>query len=1007
MTGSAILSTARDWPKPVDPDRVATGFEAWHERVARIEDPALAGFARDLAAEPTGRPLLEALFAHSPYLTRCALAEIEFLRTALNTDPDVVLGQLLDGLKSQLARPRAGSGAGPGGRAEDRSALMRDLRIARRRTALLVALADISGIWCLEQVTQGLTHFAEVALDLGVAHLLADALRRGELEALPEGSDARGPLRGCGFALLAMGKMGAHELNYSSDIDLIALYDPEAVDYRGRRSVQDMFVRFTRDLVTILSTPTAEGLVFRTDLRLRPDPGATPIAISVNAALSYYESMGQNWERAAMVKARAAAGDLALGTYFLAELRPFVWRKHLDFWAIRDIHSIKRQINTHKIGFGDPLLGRNVKLGRGGIREIEFFVQTQQLIFGGRDPRLRDPDTLGALKSLARAARISETDARDLAEAYRFLRSVEHRLQMVEDQQTHSLPGDEAGLARIGAFLGFADGSAFAARLSTTLDRVERAYGALFEEEPSLSAPGNLVFTGGEAEPGTLETLAQLGFKDGPAVFEAIRSWHHGRYRATRSTRSRELLTELVPSLLEALGKTSDPDAGLVRFGEFLAKLPAGIQIFSMLHANPILLELLAEIMGRAPALAERLGRNPALLEAVLSEDFFESGISLPELRAELGRVLGDARDFQDVLDLSRRWAADRRFRVGVQLLRHAIDGRTAAAALSDIAESAVAALHGPVLDQLAQRHGRVAGADLAVLALGKLGSREMTVTSDLDLIFVYGSGDTEGVSDGVKPLDATTYFARFAQRLINALSAATAEGKLYDIDMRLRPSGNKGPIAVSLKGFRRYQLEDAWTWEHLALTRARVIVAEPALRRAIEAVIGEVLALRRDPGALAADVAEMRGKIARERPGRGAWDVKDRRGGLVDLEFVAQFLQLRHGHEHPGLLHPTPEQALLSAGSQGLIEAPRAERLAAAARRLSAVQGFLRLTVGDRFDAESAPAGLKAALAGAAGAESFEALAAALEEDFRLVRESFATLVEAPAEAAAAARAG
>ncbi|MDH3474969.1 MAG: bifunctional [glutamine synthetase] adenylyltransferase/[glutamine synthetase]-adenylyl-L-tyrosine phosphorylase, partial [Rhodospirillales bacterium] len=852
--------------------------------------------------------------------------------------------------------------------------------------------------WPLENVTQGLSDFADAALSAALAHLLGVLAARGEL--VPK--HAGGPLDQCGYVILAMGKHGAGELNYSSDIDLIAIFDPARVVYHGRKSPQEAFARLTRDLVAILEERTREGYVFRVDLRLRPDPGAMPLAISYNAAMTYYESMGQNWERAAMIKARPAAGDLALGAEFLAELRPFVWRKHLDFWAIEDVHSIKRQINAQRGGGQVTIAGHNVKLGRGGIREIEFFAQTQQLIYGGRSPDLRKPRTMDALAALAAAGRIDRQVADKLSEAYRFLRGLEHRLQMVDDLQTHSLPSDPAGLARIAGFAGFDDTAAFEAEVLRQLREVERAYAALFEEAPSLSGPGNLVFTGGEPEPATLATLEALGFKDGTRVFNAVRAWHHGRYRATRSTRAREILTEIMPNLLETLGATPNPDAALAKFDGFLAGLPAGVQLFSLLHANPSLLTLLAEIMGAAPALADHLSRNPGQLDAVLGRDFFAPTPARAALAEELQGALAQARDFQDVLDLSRRWANDRKFQVGTQILRHAAEVEESGTALSDIAETVIAGLYEPVLAELAKSHGRVPGPGLAVLSLGKLGGREMTVSSDLDLILIYQAEPDAETSDGIKPLPTSQYYGRLAQRFINALTAPTGEGRLYEIDMRLRPSGNAGPIAISLEGFLRYQETSAWTWEHMALTRARVVAGAPALKQGIEAAVREVLTAPRDSDKLLADVAGMRERIAKEHAAGSLWQVKHLRGGLVDLEFLAQYLQLRHAAEHPELLDGSTQAAFAKLAEAGLIGRSLGGRLIEATRLMRQVQGFLRLTVGGDLDESAAPEGLKASLAQATGAADLESLKARLTTTAQVVHEAFIETIEEPARVAA-----
>ncbi|MEE8227623.1 MAG: bifunctional [glutamine synthetase] adenylyltransferase/[glutamine synthetase]-adenylyl-L-tyrosine phosphorylase, partial [Kiloniellales bacterium] len=831
------------------------GLQHWKEHVAKLEDSRVAKFARALPDDPLGGKLLAGLFSNSPFLSHCILRDVEFFVRLVQEGPE----RLFEDVLASLGEPETGTA--------NRNTVMARLRTARTRTALLVAVADLTDHWTLEQVTGALTRFADTALSASLVHLLRQAEERGELEL----SESEQPEQRCGLVVLAMGKYGAGELNYSSDIDLIVLFDPARIDYRGRRSVQEAMVRLTRDLVSLLEERTGDGYVFRVDLRLRPDPGATPLAISLTAALTYYESMGQNWERAAMIKARPAAGDLEIGHAFLTELSPFVWRKNLDFWAIQDIHSIKRQINAHKGGTHITLAGQNVKLGRGGIREVEFFAQTQQLIYGGREPGLRTPRTIEALTALAEAGRINRGAEEKLSAAYRYLRRLEHRLQMVNDQQTHSLPEDDAGLAQIAAFMGDETLDDFRDEVLRQLRRVEGYYAELFEEAPSLAAPGNLVFTGGAPEPETLATLQELGFADGEVIFNLIRGWHHSRYRATRSTRAREMLTELMPTLLQALGRTPNPDAALAKFDQFLGGLPAGVQLFSLLYANPSLLDLLAEILGTAPALADHLSRNPGLLDAVLTPDFFERTPQIRALRRDLQAVLAQARDFQDVLDLSRRWANDRKFQIGVQILRHTGDVDETNLALSDIAETVIGELYRPVLEAFAKAHGRLPGPGLAILGLGKLGSGEMTVNSDLDLIFIYESDESAEASDGPKPLASSHYFARLSQRFINALSAPTAEGLLYEIDMRLRPSGTAGPIATAYSGFCRYQ-EEAWTWEHMALTRARVIAGDPDFAARITATLKEILCQPRDAGQLVVDVAGMRKRIEQEHPATSLW---------------------------------------------------------------------------------------------------------------------------------------
>src|SRR5579883_985311 len=975
-------------PAPADAAQARRGIEEW---IALDDSADLAGFARKLAEDAAGRRILEAVFGNSPFLTRCCLKEVRLVRQFVRHGPEAALERLIRRVERRPSLTRATQPA-------ERAALMEALRIARRRVALLVALADITGLWSLDEVTGALSRFADAALQRVARHLLAAAAAAGEIER----GDPEDPARDSGLVILGMGKLGGRELNYSSDIDLIILFDAEKLRYRGRTSVQQCAARLARELVRILEERTSEGYVFRADLRLRPDPASTPPALSLEAALTYYESAGQNWERAALIKARPVAGDLAAGAAFLAELRPFLWRKHLDFAAIQDIHSIKRQINAHRGGSRIAVAGHNVKLGRGGIREIEFFAQTQQLIWGGRMPELRLSGTCAALQALARAERVTHLVATEMGAAYVFLRRVEHRLQMVEDAQTHTLPEDADGLRRLAVFLGYADADAFADDLRPHLGQVEKHYARLFEEAPSLAGPGNLVFTGIEDDPETLATLRRLGFAEPAAVAAAIRGWHHGRYRAMRSQRAREIVTELVPALLRALGVTADPDLAFLRFDQFMARLPAGVQLFSLLHANPALLELVAEIMGGAPRLAEQLARHPLLLDGVLSADFFAAPPEPPALAAEFERVLAPARDYSDVLDLARRWANDRKFQIGVHLLRRRIDGEDAGAAFAAIADTVLAGLLPRVAAEFARAHGGVPGGRFAVIGLGKLGGREMTVTSDLDLILFYDAPD-DAASDGARPLPAVTYFARLSQRYINALTAPTAEGLLYEVDMRLRPSGSAGPIASSLAAFRRYHDELAWTWEHMALTRARPVAGDPALAESAMGLIREVLTRPRDEDRLVRDIAEMRERVAAQHPRPSPFDVKHRRGGLVDAEFVAQYLMLRHARRRPDLVRANTGAALAALAEAGLIAPEAAADIVVALRLWRRVQGLLKLVLGDAVEEKAAAPALQAALTRGPDPVDFARLSADMDAAARRVLGHYRRIIEEPAAAARA----
>ncbi len=982
---SHLSPDGRGLPEPGDARRLALGFEAWNEALAAASRDPASDIARNWSGADPGKRLLASIFGNSPYLSSIAVKEWPMLNRLVEVGVDALFEEIVAVIETTNDL------------GEDTAALMRRLRITKRRIAFVAAVAEFGGVWSLEQQTSALSRFAEAALGAALRHLLHAAARKGVI-VLPAPEN---PEQGTGLFVLGMGKLGGHELNYSSDIDLIVFYEASLAKVTARDGIQSFFVRLTRDLVRILEEHTGDGYAFRTDLRLRPDPASTPLAMSVAAALAYYESVGQNWERAALIKARPVAGDRVAGQRFLDELRPFIWRKNLDFAAIQDIHSIKRQIDAHRGGGQIAVEGHDIKTGRGGIREIEFFAQTQQLIWGGRLLELRVGPTCEALRRLAAAGRIDPATAARLIEDYRFLRRLEHRLQMVDDAQTHTLPSDRAGIERIAVFLGYARTEEFVVDLHSHLASVEKHYAELFEYAPTLAGPGNLVFTGAEDDRETLQTLAQLGFAEPAAVAALVRSWHHGRMRATRSQRAREILTELVPDLLRIFGATPHPDTALRRFDQFLSHLAAGVQVFSLFHANPGLLALVAEVMAGAPQLAERLAQHPALLDAVLTEGFFAPLPDRPALAADLSRMLAGARDFEDALDALRRWAGERQFQVCVQLLRRALDGAAAGAALADIAEAALASLLPVVEGEFAKRHGRIAGGRFAVIGMGRLGSREMTLASDLDLILIYDTPPGAEASDGMHPLPVAAYYARLSQRLIGAITALTAEGRLYAVDMRLRPSGEAGPIASHFVGFARYQREAAWTWEHMALTRARPVAGDSVLCRQILARLEQVLSAPRDPRRLVIDVADMRRRIAEENPQPSTWDLKNRRGGLIDLEFIVQYSMLRHAATSPQILRRGTAHALNSLGLAGWLS-PRAQReLGAAAVLFRDVQAVLAL-LGDGLPATATLAKPDATtLARCVGAVDSAKLDADISDAMGRVRSWYQCLIDRPARRA------
>jgi glutamate-ammonia-ligase adenylyltransferase len=956
------------WPLASDEAAAAREFEALAEAANDLTPNAKSDFARTLAK---GDPALAAIFGNSPHLSALVRRDPDFALDLLARGPDKIFAELLAGIRKTPKTPWT------------TDTLMASLRVFKRRAGLAIALADIGGVWRLARVVEAISDAAETALDLAFAHALREAARRDGLEL----ADRKDAAKDSGLIVLGMGKLGARELNYSSDVDLIVLYDADKARGIDPDDMQAVFVKLARLAVRIMETRTDEGYVFRTDLRLRPDPASTPMALSTLAAETYYESVGQNWERAAMIKARPVAGDLEAGAEFLERLRPYVWRKHLDFAAIEDIHAIKRQIQAHRGGGEIALRGHNVKTGKGGIREIEFYAQTQQLIWGGRDPDLRVKGTIPALHALAAKGHAPPEAVAELEPAYEFLRTLEHRLQMIADEQTQTLPATEGDWARMAAFMGYANAPSFERDLLARFAAVAERYGKLFEEAKPAAGPG-LVFGGMEDDPETLAALARLGFAGPVRISAEIRSWHQGRYRCVRSARARELLAELAPRVVEAFARTPQPDLGFVRFARFLEALPAGVQLFSLFKARPGLVDLAAEIMGTAPKLAEAIAIHTHLLDAVIAGDFFAPPGDKAALAAELARANAQARDYQDRLDAVRRWKHEREFRVAVQLLKGALGAAAAGAALADIADIVLASLLAGTRAEFARAHGQVKGGAYAVLALGKLGGRELTVTSDLDLVTVYSAPAGVERSDGERPLPPSLYFNRLAQRYVSALSVATAEGALYEVDLRLRPDGEKGPIASDIAGFAKYVREDAWTWEHMALTRARFVCGDEALGRQALDAIAKGLAKKRDRAALAKDVAEMRARMAAERRAASPWRIKDWRGGLVDVEFLVQHALLDAGK--PALVRPATAEAIDALAQAKALPAADAATLRGAFALFAAIQAMLRLTWAEEFDPDTAPEALKTVLARAAGAVDFAALRAHVKNAGAAVRALF-----------------
>lgn len=860
--------------------------------------------------------------AHAPFLAMLADRE----------------SQLLENLEEALADPLKTARSFEGEMGEARR-----LRLERRRLALLVALGDLSGRFDLTRVTRLLSDFADDALDR--------AIRAAIRERTPDAEPA-------GFAAIALGKLGSRELNYSSDIDPILIFDPETLPCKPREAPEDAAVRIGRRVIELLQSRDADGYVMRVDLRLRPSPEATPIALPVEAAVSYYESQALPWERAAFIRARACAGDTALGEAFLAAIRPFVWRRAVDYGTIREIRDISRRIRDHYAqaqAFGP---GYDLKRGRGGIREVEFFAQIHQLIHGGRDPALRMPATRDALAALAADGRIDAEDAAALGAAYTELRTVEHRLQMVDDLQTHTLPTRAEALDNVAALHGLANGAALIERLRPHVERVGRVYDSLAgEETPRLPA-----------DPETLEARLQAAGFDHPAgALRIVEGWRSGGYPALRSPQAREALEALLPGLIAAFAQAPDSTHAITRFDAMLSRLPSAINFFRLLEAQPGLRQLLSTILCHAPTLAEQLGRRAELLDGLIDASALEPVADIPTLIEEMAARERGA-DYQWQLEHVRRLIGEKRFALGAQIVAGASDPLEVSAGYARIAEAAIEVLATATVAEFENAHGRVPDSELVILALGRMGGQALTHASDLDLVYLF-TGDYAAESDGAKPLGAVVYYNRLAQRVTAALSVATAAGPLYEVDTRLRPSGAQGPLSVSLDGFARYQREDAWTWEHMALTRARPVFGSSAARGAVQAIVDDVLNGARPERDILGDAIRMREEMATHKPPAGPLDAKLLPGGLVDLEFAVHVLQLRH----KTAFTPRLREAIRLLAAKGLMP----ETMTAAHALLSRLLVTLRLVAPD---AQPPAETTQALIARAVGLESWDAVIASLD---------------------------
>lgn len=744
------------------------------------------------------------------------------------------------------------------------------LRQQRQGVALVTAIADLAGIWDLTRVTRILSDFADHALDQAIAAAIE--------ERVPGAPNQ-------GFAVIALGKHGGRELNYSSDIDPIFLFDPDTLPHRERDDVAEAAVRYGRRVIELLGKMDEHGYVFRVDMRLRPSPEVSPIVLPVEAAISYYESSALAWEQAAFIRSRVSSGDQALGNYFLSAIQPFIWRKSLDFGQLKNITAMTAQIRDHYAKGQKLGLGFDLKRGHGGIRECEFFAQAHQLIHGGRDPALRVPDTRAALAALAEAGPITPQEAVTLSAAYEQLRTFEHRLQMHSDRQTHEIPTNLETADAVARLHGLADAHAMIDAIRPITNSVAAIYDRMVDAGGSEGV--RMADEGLPLE----EQIADLGYADPASVMQRMARWRSGKIRAIRSASARDAFEAVLPAIMKALAGSPDPERAIARFDNMIEAMPSAINVFRLLEARPGLLQLVADILSYAPTLADDLGRQSRYLDALIDTSAMDLPRDVAGLLAAIQRRIGDA-DYQSTLDIVRDYVGEKRFALGVQLIEGRNDALDIARAYAHLAEAALQTLTAATVAEFEKAHGKVPGGELVILALGRLGGEALTHASDLDLILLF-TGDFRPESDGARPLGATQYFNRLAQRVIVSMTVPTASGALYEVDTRLRPSGADGLLCASVKSFAQYQQENAWTWEHMALTRARTLYGSQAARSEVDAIIADVLATPRDPAKLSTDVADMRKEMAAHKPAKGALDVKLLPGGLVDMEFIVHSLQL------------------------------------------------------------------------------------------------------------------
>jgi glutamate-ammonia-ligase adenylyltransferase len=811
----------------------------------------------------------------------------------------------------------------------------RALRRWRQLESVRLIARDVGGVDTVEDTLRAASAAAETCIEAALDWL------EPALEArfgVPQRADGRRQR----LVVLALGKLGGHELNFSSDIDLVFAF-AEAGHCRGGRALdhEDFYARLGQRLIQLLAEPTIDGFAYRVDMRLRPFGSAGRLAISFAALEQYYQREGRDWERYAWVKARAVAGDVAGGARLIETLKPFVYRRYLDYGAIDGLRAMKALIDAEVTR---RELADDLKLGPGGIREIEFMVQLVQLVRGGREASLRTPTLLAALAAAERLRQFDPAAAQALREAYGFLRRVENRLQMAGDQQTQALPADARSRARLAAGLGFGDVDAFLDALDRHRRYVARAFAEVLASAPARASAGAAADAAGRWWQVVTEGAAAPA--DGAfsaAAIDALRSYARLALARAPEPRVRQRLDRVIPGVLADAARSAHPDAALTRTLTLLQAIAGRPSYLALLDERPAARTRVVDAFARSAFLAERVSAHPLALDELLDPRLEQQLPDATSIRAELAARLASGADAEDALHAWHEVRHGVLFRLGLAWLDRRIGADLLAQRLASLADALLETVLARAATEVRQQHGAppglAAGAPgLLVIGYGSLGGAELGFGSDLDLVFVYDGALAAAPSDGARPLEGQRWFARVAQRVVHWLTTPMRSGRLYDVDTRLRPDGAKGLLVLSLNAFADYQRERAWTWEHQALVRARAIAGDAALAQRWRAVRGEVLARARGAEALRAEVRAMRERWRSEldrSSGAGEharFDLKQGRGGLVDLEFLLQALVLERAAACPALLETTRTRELIGAlGRAAALGADEAPALTAA----------------------------------------------------------------------------